>query len=168
MMGTLDAPQCTLISLLPFESGAPPQLFLINQVRQVGSGRRLVSATSSADPWVTHVGAFLLSCLLFLPSFHSMYVYYLHADSVLKRARERVLVQRQIVDSRGLPGVNWGVMWFVLLALLAALPSPLSQIPCDYSLMASLMSVCFKQPATAQVKMIRLTLQWHYIKWITI
>lgn len=67
--------------------------------------------------------------------------------------RQRVLLPRMKLDSRGLPGVNWGVMWFVLLPLPAALPSTLNQIPSDYSLMASVTSVCFKQPTTAKDKM---------------
>lgn len=62
--------------------------------------------------------------------------------------RQRVLLPRMKLDSRGLPGVNWGVMWFVLPPLPAALPSTLNQIPSDYSLMASVTSVCFKQPTT--------------------
>lgn len=79
---------------------------------------------------------------------------------------KRVLLLRKKLDSRGLAGVNWGVMWFVLLVLPAALASPLNQVPCDYSLMAPVTSVCFKQPATAEDKMIRLIRQWHCAKWI--
>lgn len=66
-------------------------------------------------------------------------------------------------NSRGFAGVNWGLIWFVLLALQEALPSPLKQLPCDYSLMASVSYTCFKPPATATYQMIRLMLQRHKV-----
>lgn len=109
-----------------------------------------------------------LVCLLLLSS-DVQYVDYLRADGVLARETDGFIAENETErNSRGLPGVNWGLMWFVLLALQAALPSPLNQFPCDYSLMASVSYMCFKQPATAEYKMIRLMLQRHRAKWITI
>lgn len=101
------------------------QHFIIKHVKPVGSDSFFTVTRSAAQP------VSLLSCL-FAFAFLRCTVRRSFTCR-LGGKKQMVLLLRMKLNSRGLAGVNWGLMWFVLLALQAALPGPLNRFPCDYS-----------------------------------
>lgn len=131
------------------------QHFIINQVRRGGSDTTDPTETMDTQPPST---LFTLCCWAIL------WVLFLFTCNLPSWGSQTILWLRIGANSRGFAGVNWGLMWFVLLALQEALPSPLKRLPCDYALMASVSYMCFKQPSSATYQMIRLMLQRHKVE----